>query len=629
MSGSRAATNRRILLIEPGAALHEQLHRILAADSAATSPGRLGYELDVATAAIPGVDLAQQAAADSRPYAVAFVNACAGAADDMRTVASLWRVDPNVQVVLCIDAECAADQIIAALGGPDDRLLLLKEPFEAAEVAQFACTLSTKWDLARRAALRRVDLRRIVEQHTGDLRESNRRLSAEIDRRAAAEARLEHQAMHDLLTGLPNRMLLVDRIGRCLERAKRQADYEIAVLQMDLDGFTVVNNSLGHDIGNALLVAAAERLGACLRAVDTMARLGADEFVILLDDVGSIEGATVVARRIEQEMARPFEVGDQEVVTTVSIGIVTSGGDYTEADDLLRDADTALHLAKGQGKARSVVFDTDMRVRVVERLEAENDLRKALADGDLFLAYQPIVRLDDGAIQGFEALARWRHPRRGMIPPDQFIPLAEETGLIIPLGQWVLKEACHQLQQWRSRFARLPQLSVSVNLSSVQFSDPDLLEWIDDCLRDTGLDPRHLNLEITESAILSKAEATTTFLAELKKRGLDLHLDDFGTGYSSLSHLHELPIDVLKVDRSFVQKMAGGGRHAATVEAVITLAHSQGLHVIAEGVETPEQRAKLQSLHCDLAQGYLFARPMEVADVDVLLASDCHWRASA
>ena len=441
-----------------------------------------------------------------------------------------------------------------------------------------------------------------------------------------------------MLTDLPNRALLIDRLNRCVERARRQPDYMIAVLVIDIDEFKVINDSLGHTIGNELLVEAADRLQSSLRLLDTvsrspeqdtMGRTGGDEFVIVLEDIHGIADAVLVAERIKENLARPFHIGGKEIITTASIGIATSQSGETDPHELLRDADTALHRAKKHGKARHVVFNHDMRVRAVERLEVEGDLRKAIEEEQLFLQYQPIVCLETGAIEGFEALVRWRHPTRGLVMPNDFIPVAEETGLIVPMGRWVLSAACRQLRAWRQRFVHCQNLNVAVNLFVRQFNDPGMLEHIDQALLEVDLPSQHIKLEITESVLMEDTDATDHIVAELKARKLDLHLDDFGTGYSSLSYLHNLPVDALKIDRSFIANMGTSGGNTSTIAAVVTLAQNQGIRVIAEGIETAEQAAKLRALKCHLGQGYYFAKPLDADDAARLLASGHNMALSA
>lgn len=438
----------------------------------------------------------------------------------------------------------------------------------------------------------------------------------DITERKQVEKQLLHDAFHDVLTGLPNRALFRDRLGQAIERSKRTSDYFFAVLFLDIDRFKVINDSLGHMIGDQLLVAIAQRLKACLRGGDTVARLGGDEFTILLDDVKNINNATDIAERIHLELMHPFSLNEQEVFTTASIGIAIGGGSqsapaigYDCPENLLRDADTAMYRAKSMGRARHEVFDTTMHTRAVALLQLENDLRRAIERDEFQLHYQPIVSLTTGRLDGFEALVRWQHPERGLISPAEFIPIAEETGLIVPIGLWVLYNACYQMYDWQQFYPEL-LLTISVNLSSKQFLQPDLVKQIDQILRETRLDARSLKLEITESAVMENAESAIKMLFQLKALGVHLHIDDFGTGYSSLSYLHRFPIDQLKIDRSFISRIGAKDDSLEIVRAIVTLAHTLELNVTAEGVETAEQLSQLREMECEYGQGYFFAKPL-------------------
>jgi len=452
----------------------------------------------------------------------------------------------------------------------------------------------------------------------------------DVTQRKALEARLEHQAFHDALTALPNRLLFMDRLGHALARATRSGQ-RVAVLFLDLDRFKVINDSLGHERGDQVLVAVAERLASCLRPEDTLARLGGDEFTVLLEDVQGVEDAARVARRMTQVLLAPLQLGAHELVVTTSIGIVFNhppdalGGSPEEAADLLRDADTAMYQAKNTGRAHHELFNVEMNAQAIERLELEADLRSAIDRAELKLVYQPLVSLDTGRVVGIEALARWRHPTRGVIPPLKFIPLAEETGLILPIGRWVLHEACRQTRAWQLAYPPSEAeaaLSVSVNLSVRQFAQPALVEEVLGILTETGLNADSLRLEITESVLVEDGEATIETLGRLKGLGVQLAIDDFGTGYSSLSYLQRLKVDVLKVDRSFVSGLATDPENLAIVRAVIDLGHALGVDVVAEGVETAEQVARLRELGADFAQGYYYAKPLEPEALEDVLSSD-------
>jgi len=449
---------------------------------------------------------------------------------------------------------------------------------------------------------------------------------SDITARKAAEERLLHDAFHDPLTGLPNRALFMDRLGMAIAHAKRRLSYTYAVLFIDLDRFKNVNDSLGHSAGDELLIAVARRLESCLRPGDTVARLGGDEFTILLDEVADVDHAVQVAQRMHKEMARPFRVHGHEVFVTMSLGItVGAGGDYDRPEDVLRDADTAMYGAKSSGKARDAVFDQDMHDRAVALLQLETDLRRAIERSEFEIFYQPIVSLDSGKIDAFEALLRWRHPRRGLLNPYSFVPVAEDTGLIVPIGWWVLHEACSQLADWQSMSMGGKHLAVTVNLSSKQFMQADLVERLKDILRKTGVRPESLRLEITESTIMEQAEDAVAKLMALRSFGVKLYIDDFGTGYSSLSYLHRLPVDALKIDRSFISEMGGGGERSEIVRTIVTLARTLRMDVAAEGIETAEQVSRLRALSCHYGQGFFFSEPLASPAAAGLIQGGVSW----
>jgi diguanylate cyclase (GGDEF)-like protein/PAS domain S-box-containing protein len=432
----------------------------------------------------------------------------------------------------------------------------------------------------------------------------------DINDRKRAEERLLHDAFHDALTGLPNRALFMDHVKMAIQRSRRSGDRLFAALFLDLDRFKVVNDSLGHMVGDQLLVGIAHRLEACLRPGDTVARLGGDEFTILLEDLSEPEDAIEVAQRVQDAVSQPFNIDGHEVFTTASIGIALSTTGYERAEDLLRDADTAMYRAKTQGKKRHVVFDKAMHDRAMQLLQIETDLRRAIGRKEFFVHYQPIISLETGKVCSFEALVRWRHPERGLVMPSEFVPVAEETGLIIPLGQWVLGEACRQIREWQKLYLIDDDVTISVNLSSRQFSQADLIEQVSSALREAGLRPGSLKLEITESMVMENVDTAIDMLAQLRSLGVGLSIDDFGTGYSSLSYLHRFPIDTLKIDRSFVTQMTHNTENAEIVRTIVTLARSLDMDVIAEGVETREQLQQLRGLGCDYGQGYLFSKPL-------------------
>lgn len=432
-----------------------------------------------------------------------------------------------------------------------------------------------------------------------------------------------HDALHDAMTGLPNRILMMDRLGQAIQRAKRRPGYLFAILFLDLDRFKVLNDSLGHLVGDQLLIGIAQRLVGCLRSEDTIARLGGDEFAILLDEVGTVEFACQVAERILAELRRPFILEGHEVFTGVSIGIAFNTHEHLQPEDLLRDADTAMYRAKSLGKDRYEVFSTAMRVEVLALLQLETELRRAVERGEFIVYYQPIVDLIQARICGFETLIRWQHPQRGVIAPGEFINIAEETGLILPMSWWVLETACAQMQQWSSQFPSSQGLSISVNLTGQHFSQPDLVSRLDHILATSQFSSQRLRLEVTETILMENTELAVQALEAIRMRGIQIYMDDFGTGYSSLSYLHRFPIDTLKIDRCFISPLLhpdiqGGG----IVQTILTLAKSLHLNVVAEGVETEAQCLALQRMGCAYAQGYLFAPPLSTSQVEEVLARE-------
>ncbi len=441
----------------------------------------------------------------------------------------------------------------------------------------------------------------------------------DVTDRKQVEQQLVHDAFHDPLTGLPNRALFVDRLDHLLVRGARRSDQIFAVLFLDLDRFKIVNDSLGHLKGDQLLVAIAQRLKTCVRPDDTVARLGGDEFTILLEELHHPADATRVADRIQDALSTPVEIGGVDVYTSGSIGIALSTNGYEQSEHLLRDADAAMYYAKSLGRSRYEIFDTKMHIEAMTRLQLESELRRAIEYGEFTVHYQPIMSLRDDEIGWFEALVRWRHPIRGIVSPDEFIPLAEETGLILAIDRFVLRESCRQMRTWLEGSPNDSRISVSVNLSRKQFNDPHLPEFIESVLNEEGVDGTRLRLEITESMVMGNVEQARRMLTRIHDLGVNVHMDDFGTGYSSLSELHSFALNKLKIDRSFVQRMGESGERSEVVLAVVAIAHSLKLQVIAEGIETAEQLSCLRQMGCDYGQGYFFARPLESDDVAVLM----------
>ncbi|MFN6463971.1 MAG: EAL domain-containing protein [Nostoc sp. DedVER02] len=528
-------------------------------------------------------------------------------------------VNPAIEKVTGISAETFIDKTNAELNLPEEFCRVcdhkLQQVFQTKEETEFECSLAI-------ASQTRYYYTRLVPELASDgsvyfVLSISRNITA----LKLAQAQLIHDAFHDILTNLPNRALFMERLERALMLAKRRADYTFAVLFLDLDRFKVINDSLGHVIGDQLLTALARRLEKCLRAGDTVARLGGDEFTILLDDLNTINDVTGVVERIHKALTSAFKLSGYEVFTTVSIGITLSKSSYNHPEELLRDADIAMYRAKALGKARHEMFDSTMYTQVTKLLELEMDLRRAVERQEFQVYYQPIVSLETSKIIGLEALVRWQHPQHGLIPPDNFIPLAEETGLIIPIGYWVLGEACRQMRAWQIQFPTDPPLTMSVNLSTKQFLQPDLIEKINQIMQETGLEANNLKLEITESALMENIQSATFMILQLQQMNIQLHLDDFGIGYSSLSYLHRFPSNALKIDRSFITKIGANGENLEIVQAIVTLAQSLNIDVIAEGVETVEQLAQLRTMRCKYAQGYFFSQPLDSKSIEMLIAS--------
>ena len=466
------------------------------------------------------------------------------------------------------------------------------------------------------------DLERRVNQRTKELKAVVRQLRQEIAERRKIQQQLEYEVLYDSLTGLPNRTLLLERIDFTIAHAKRNPDYHYALLFIDLDRFKTVNDTLGHLAGDRLLIAVSRLLQKCLRENDLVARLGGDEFVILLDDIANFQDATLIGERIQQQLRSSFQIGGQSIFTSASIGIVFGSKNYSSASNLMRDADIAMYRAKDKGKARYEIFNREMYRETLKVAELEHNLRIALKKQEFVLHYQPIVALDSDRLVGFEALVRWLHPDRGCIAPNVFIPIAEDTGLIVELGEWLLKQACQQLHTWQKQYAHLPQidsLKMSVNLASQQLQEPQFIAKLDQILQETGINGDCLRLEITESVLIEPEGNIQNILRKIKQRNIKLSIDDFGTGYSSLNYLRRFPIDNLKIDRSFIEQMNLDRENLEIVKIIISLAKTLGMDTISEGVETVEQLDYLKALGCEFGQGYLFAKPLPPEEISLIL----------
>ena len=605
MSGESDSLTHRILVIDDNASIHQDYRKILVAGgtpllSAAEAGlfgaqmpevGRPAFDVDSALQGRDGVERARAALAEGRPYSVAFVDMRMPPGwDGLETVEHLWKVDPDVQVVIC-SAYTDYDwlELLARLGH-SDKLIVVKKPFEPIEILQCASALSRKWQNA--CALKRhvESLELVVTDRTKGLEAANRQL--------------RHLASHDALTGLPNRLLLDDRIAQAIIHAQRHS-HEFAVLVVDLDRFKLINDSLGHRAGDEMLREVAQRLSHAVRAVDTTARLGGDEFVILLGGPVTQTEALEIGKRAILHMEPSMRLVGIDVHISPSIGIAFFPRDGTTVDTLIARADAAMYSAKERGRNNVQCYAEGMSSLTQERVKLESDLHQALRSGQFELHYQPKVDTASGRVNSAEALIRWRHPQRGLVPPSDFIAIADECGLLDAIGEWVLFEACRQAKAWQKQGLR--PLRVAVNLAPSQFRLANLLEQIRRALDAAALQPQFLEVELTESAVMSDAEESIRILEAISRMGVLVSVDDFGTGYSSMSYLRRFPIDKLKIDRCFVEAMTRRPEDASIVGAIISLAHSLHLKVIAEGVETSEQLALLAELGCDQYQGFHFS----------------------
>ncbi len=552
--------------------------------------------------------------------------ATANALKDNQSIWHMWNQNFLWISITYFAGAAAAGVIAFSIGTAGFYAFLIAIPIIAIVYLSYDRYLREVKSSARQAELaerERAELEREraeqAERHVNELNNyivEQQRISRTLEE---TKEHFRHAAFHDALTGLPNRSMFSELLTAEIENSRVNSNQLFAVLFIDLDRFKNINDSLGHSYGDLLLVAFAGRLEKLLRPVDTLARFGGDEFAILLSNISNPEDAVLVAERILEDLTLPFDLRKNSSFTSASIGIALSTSGYDRPEDILRDADTAMYRAKENGKGRYEMFDKDMHARAVSRLRLERDLRQAIEQKEFCVYYQPIISLETEKLAGFEALVRWNHPVEGLILPSEFIPVAEETGLIVQIGQWVLEEACRAVNYWQQQSSVHRSLTLSVNLSAKQVSQSDLLDQVSHALEQSGLDPRCLKLEITESVVMENAEAATVMFKRLRALGVQLSIDDFGTGYSSLSYLHRFPLNYLKIDRSFVNRMTETGENAEIVRTIVTLAHNLGLQVIAEGVETPQQHEQLKAVGCEYAQGYLFSRPVAHDSVQALL----------
>ncbi len=621
MADSAPLANRRILIIDDNAAIHGDFRKVLGAQTehsaqaaldaleanlfgdAVAAVARPNFDIDSAHQGQEGVAMVQKALAEGRPYSMAFVDMRMPPGwDGLKTIERLWATDPDVQVVIC-SAHTDYDwtEVVQRLGH-SDKLLVLRKPAEPIEVLQCATALSRKWEndkLVRDHVLR---LEEVITTRTQGLE--------------AANQQLRYLTTHDPLTGLPNRLLLDDRLEQAIAHADRDMR-SFALLVCDLDRFKLINESLGHRAGDDLLQEVARRLGTVARTADTVARLGGDEFVLIGTSIGDAEDAASLAARVMEALQAPIRISTIDIYVSPSIGIAMYPDDGVTMQSLLAHADAAMHSAKQQGRGNCRRYAPGMDAGIEDRVQLESDLHNALALNQFELHYQPKVDTRTGEVRSAEALIRWVHPIRGIVSPADFIPLAEECGLIGAIGEWVIREACRQTRAWQDD--GMPMLRVSVNLSASQFRDSGLADSIRSALDDAGLEARYLEVELTESAVMNDPEKSIAILEHLSAMGVLVSVDDFGTGYSSMSYLRRFPIDKLKIDRVFIDEIVSRPEDASIVRAIVSLAHSLLLKVVAEGVETPAQLDFLKTAGCDEYQGYHFSRPLPAAQFERLI----------
>jgi diguanylate cyclase (GGDEF)-like protein len=612
------AINGRILVIDDNPSIHDDFAKILAREAVDTGMSQIekilfgdsgpeptppSFNLQFAQQGAQGVAMARQALAERRPFALAFIDMRMPPGwDGLETIEHLWKADPDVQVVVC-SAHSDYDwaDFFERLGH-SDKLLVLKKPFEPIEVLQCASALTRKWHDQQVVRRQVHSLEHMVSVRTMGLE--------------AANNQLRHIATHDALTGLPNRVLLDDRLDQAIMHAERNRQ-QFAVLVLDLDRFKFINDSLGHHAGDELLNRIALRLRGVVSEVDTVARVGGDEFVLLLAPTADKPDAIVVAQRVIEALKSPLSITGVPLHISTSVGIAFYPADAAGPDQLLAHADAAMYCAKQRGRNNLQCFETGMDTTTRDRVKLESDLHAALLQQQFVLLYQPKVDTATDDFHSVEALIRWHHPERGVIMPEDFISLAEDCGLICAIGEWVLREVCRQVKAWQRE--GLPRMRVAVNVSATQFRQGNLLDIIRQAIGEAGLDPRCLEIELTESAVMTNPEESAAILQELSQMGVLVSVDDFGTGYSSMSYLRRFPIDNLKIDRGFVKDLMTRADDASIVQAIISLAHSLRLKVVAEGVETPEQLHSLRSMGCDQYQGFHFSPPISATELSALI----------
>lgn len=597
--------NRRILIIDDTPSIHEDFRKILGADTddeltlAGTEAAlfdtpqttRLVFQLDSAYQGQEALKLVKRAQAEGRPYAMAFTDMRMPPGwDGLETIERLWKADPNLQIALCTAFSDYTWEAMAERLEFGDQLLVLKKPFDSLEIRQMASALTWKWQMAQDAAMKVLSLEQTIEARVHEL------------------LKVSHLLQYDVLTELPNSTLLGDRLNQSLALSRRH-DKQLAVMFLGLDRFKRINNALGHPTGDEMLKRVGQSLVACVRASDSVFRYGSDEFVVILADIHHPQQTKGIAEKLLNAIRAPQHVAGHDLSVTASLGISIYPDDGFDAIALIKKAETAMRNVKESGPNDFSFFIDEMNQRAREQQTIESGIRLALERNEFVLHYQPKLDLGSGKVVGAEALIRWQKPGQGWIYPTDFIGVAEDSGLIVPLSKWVLAQACRQARTWQAN--GLPNLCMSVNVSAIDFRQRDFVEGIEQILQQTGMDPALLELEITEGVLMQNVDATMVALNRLKALGVRLAIDDFGTGYSSLSYLQRFPIDVLKIDQSFIRGLGRDSNDAALVGAIISLGKSLNLTVIAEGVETLEQLNFLKALHCEEGQGYYFSKAVD------------------
>ena len=613
MNPNAGRANRRILIVDDATSIHLDFRKILCADADAepsldtleqtlfgtTTVARQAFILDSAYQGQEALDLVSRALATNAPYAMAFIDMRMPPGwDGLQTIEQLWNVDPNLQIALCTAYSDYSFEAIEARLKYNDQLLILKKPFDHLEIRQMASALTWKWQLAQDAALKVIGLERTIEERVQEL------------------LKVSHLLQYDALTELPNSTLLGDRLTQAIALGRRH-DTQLAVMFIGLDRFKRINNALGYPVGDEVLQQVSQSLVAAVRESDSVFRYGSDEFVILLNDVQHPQQTQHIAQKVLQAISVTRHVAGHDLSVTASLGISIYPNDSSTAVELIKHAETAMHTTKERGPDDLSFYTEDMNLRARHQQNLESAIRQALEHDEFALHYQPKLDLKTGRILGAEALIRWFQPRSGWVHPADFIPVAEDSGLIVPLTQWVLRHACEQAQAWRTM--GLAPLRISVNISAIDFRQREFVDNLAAILKQTGLPPNQLELEITESVLMQNVDDTVDILNRIKAMGVRLALDDFGTGYSSLSYLRRFPIDVLKIDQSFVRGLHENSQDAQLISAIIGMGKSLELNIIAEGVETVEQLNFLRAQDCEEGQGFLFSKAVPAKDFAQLL----------